>query len=351
MNRLFYGDNLEVMREHIPAESVDLVYLDPPFNSSRAYNVIFGRNPHAGNGATAQIQAFDDTWQWTPVTDQQYQRWIGGGELPMPVADALMAFRTLLGENDAMAYLVNMAPRLVELRRLMKRTGVLYLHCDPTMSHYLKVMLDAIFSAENFRNEIIWQRTGAKGLMTRRLPTNHDVILSYQRGAGSTWVGSAAFIPYDKSNLSAKTAAKYSNIDKDGRHYELKDITNPNADRPNLTYEFLGVTRVWRWTKDRMQAAHDAGLIVQTAPGRVPRVKRYLDDLRGTPLSDVWSDIAPLNSQAAERLGYPTQKPLELLDRNHLHQQQPRRCGAGPVLRVRHHDRRCATARPPVDRH
>lgn len=208
-----------------------------------AYNVIFGRHPHSRNEAAAQIQAFDDTWRWTPLSDQQYQHYVAG-RLPVPVAEALTAFRTLLGENDAMAYLVNMAPRLVELHRVLKPTGSLYLHCDPTMSHYLKVLLDAIFGAENFRNEIIWQRTGSKGLTTRRLPANHDVILGYQRSVGSTWVSSAAFIPYDKANLGPKTAAKYSHVDADGRRYELKDITNPNPDRPNLTYEFLGVTRV-----------------------------------------------------------------------------------------------------------
>jgi adenine specific DNA methylase Mod len=161
-NRLFYGDNLDVLPKHIADESVDLVCLDPPFNSNRNYNVIFGKHAHGGNGASAQIQAFDDTWHWTPVTDQQYQLYVGGA-LPVRVADALTAFRTLLGENDAMAYLVNMAPRLVELRRVLKPTGSLYLHCDPTMSHYLKILLDAIFGARNFINEIIWQRAHGEG--------------------------------------------------------------------------------------------------------------------------------------------------------------------------------------------
>jgi len=158
MNKLYYGDNLEVLRKHVADESVDLVYLDPPFNSNRNYNVIFGRHPGDGNGAAAQIQAFDDTWHWTPVTDQQYQRYALAAELPDQVGEALTAFRTLLGENDAMAYLVNMAPRLVELRRVLKPTGSLYLHCDPTMSHYLKILMDAIFGTRNFVNEIVWQR-------------------------------------------------------------------------------------------------------------------------------------------------------------------------------------------------
>lgn len=143
-NRLFYGDNLDVLRQHISAETVDLVYLDPPFNSNRSYNVIFNRHDVIGDADSAQIQAFDDTWRWTPVTEQQYTSYVGG-ELPNAVADALSAFRTLLGENDAMAYLVNMAPRLVELHRVLKPTGSFYLHCDATMSHYLKVLLDAVF--------------------------------------------------------------------------------------------------------------------------------------------------------------------------------------------------------------
>ncbi len=310
-NRLFYGDNLDVLPK-IGSDSVDLVYLDPPFNSNRSYNVIFARN--ASSADTAQIQAFDDTWRWTQATEEQYIDLLNGG-VPNAVADALRAMNGLLGENDALAYIVNMAPRLVEMHRVLKATGSLWLHCDPTMSHYLKVLLDAIFGAENFRNEVIWQRTGSKGLMTRRLPSNHDVILGYQRTEAGIWNMEDAFIPYDQDDLPDKTAGKYSLRDPDGRLYELKDITNPNPNRPNLTYEFLGVTKVWRWTRERMQEAYEAGLIVQTAPGRVPRVKRYLDEQRGLPLSDVWSDIAPLNSQAAERLGYPTQKPLALLER------------------------------------
>ena len=312
MNRLFYGDNLPVLREHVADESVDLVYLDPPFNSNRSYSVIFGKK--ISDDANAQIQAFDDTWHWTPETDRLYRDilvWTN-----TDVADAMEAFRRLLGESDAMAYLVMMAPRLYELRRVLKPTGSLVLHCDPTMSHYLKVLLDSMFGAENLRNEIIWQRTGSKGLQTVRLASNHDVLLVYGKTAKATWNKDAAFISYDLSDLPAKTAAKYSNIEPGtGRRYELKDLTNPNPDRPNLTYEFLGVTKVWRWTKERMQKAYDEGLVVQTAPGRVPRVKKYLDEQKGLPIGDVWSDIPPLNSQAAERLGYPTQKPLALLER------------------------------------
>jgi len=177
-NKLYYGDNLDVLRKHIADESVDLVYLDPPFNSSRNYNVLFGKHIVDEASDAAQMQAFSDTWVWTPVTEEQYRDYISG-ELPNRVADALTAFRTLLGENDAMAYLVNMAPRLVALHRTLKATGSLVIHCDPTMSHYLKVLLDAIFGAENFRNEIIWKRTAVKGDARNRFGRNHDVLLYY----------------------------------------------------------------------------------------------------------------------------------------------------------------------------
>ena len=167
----------------------------------------------------------------------------------------------------------------------------------------------------NFRNEIIWQRTIAKSLMTRQLPTNHDVILSFQRGDQPTWNADALFTAYDPANLDEKTAGKYRHVDPDGRIYRLDSLINPDHNRPNLTYEFLGITRVWRWTKERMARAYDSGVVVQTGPGRVPQLKRYLDEQRGRPLGNVWTDIPPINSRAQERLGYPTQKPLALLDR------------------------------------
>lgn len=312
-NQLYYGDNLNVLRHYVNDESVDLVYLDPPFNSNRNYSVIFNRNGKVTDANSAQIEAFEDTWHWTHTTEQQFTDFIDTA--PGRIADAVSAFRTLVGENDAMAYIVNMAPRLVQLHRALKPTGSLYLHCDPTMSHYLKLILDAIFGPEHFRNEIIWNRTAAKGLSSTRLANNHDVILCYAKGPKSKWKSSEAFIPYDMNALDEKTSGKYKYDDGDGRLYRLSDITNPNPDRPNLTYEFMGMTKVWRWTKDRMEKASRDGIIVQTAPGRIPQMKRYLDEQRGRPLSDVWTDISPLNSQAAERLGYPTQKPLALLER------------------------------------
>ncbi|EPD82998.1 hypothetical protein HMPREF1529_03078 [Microbacterium sp. oral taxon 186 str. F0373] len=312
-NRLYYGDNLEVLRK-LPSSSVDLIYLDPPFNSARNYNVIFSRHGESEHGAGAQIQAFEDTWAWTQTTSEQFDEYVGGG-IPFRAAEALTAFRTLVGENDALAYLVNMAPRLVELHRVLTNTGSLWLHCDPTMSHYLKILLDSIFDPRTFRNELIWQRTLGKANQTRKLPNSHDVILVYGKTDKTTWNLDDAFIPYDESDLDPKTLGKYTHFDEDGRRYRLDNLINPSSDRPNLTYEFLGITRVWRWTKERMQEGYENGIVIQTKPGTVPQMKRYLDEQRGIPLADVWTDIPPLNSQAAERLGYPTQKPLALLER------------------------------------
>ncbi|WP_314218855.1 DNA methyltransferase [Streptomyces zaehneri] len=311
-NQLYYGDNLGIMREHLAGASVDLVYLDPPFNSNRSYNVLF--KERNGDDSPAQIEAFGDTWVWSYETENLFQELLDS-DASSAVKDALEAIRKLVGENDVLAYLTMMVARLIELHRVLKDTGSLFLHCDPTASHYLKILLDAIFGPTNFRNEIIWRRTQAKSLMTRRLPSNHDVILAYGKSEDALWDDDRLFQPYKEDELDEKTLAKYSQIDEDGRRYQLTSLINPSPDRPNLTYEFLGVTRVWRWTRERMQAAYDAGLVVQTAPGRVPRLKRYLDEQRGKPLGDVWTEISPLNSRAAERLGYPTQKPVELLRR------------------------------------
>lgn len=309
-NTLYYGDNIGVLREHIADASVDLVYLDPPFKSNQDYNVLFAEQD--GARSASQIMAFEDTWRWDQAAVAAFQEIIESGR---KISEAIQALRMLLGESDMMAYLAMMAPRLVELHRVLKDTGSLYLHCDPTASHYLKVMLDAIFGPKNFRNEITWHRTGAKGLMTKRLANNHDNILAYQKTDATVWNADEAFIKYDENNLDEKTLQKYSNIDEDGRRYQLSDLTNPNHNRPNLTYEFLGITRVWRWTRDRMQKAYEEGLVVQPRPGAVPRMKRYLDEQRGKPFGDIWTDIPPLNSQATERLGYPTQKPEALLER------------------------------------
>lgn len=306
---LYFGDNLDILRTYVRDESADLIYLDPPFNSQAQYNVLF-RTPQ-DRLDSAQAGAFRDMWAWGDEAEAALAEVMKIGGNTARLIDAL---RTALGTSDIMAYLVMMAVRLHELSRKLKPTGSLFLHCDPTASHYLKLLLDGILGPQLFKNEIIWQRSTGKSLMTRRLPTNHDVILFYG-GPDSVWNSDTMVTKYDPENLPAKTAAKYSHTAPDGRLYQLDNLINPNQNRPNLTYEFMGVTRVWRWTRERMEKAAKDGLIVQTGPGRVPRLIRYLDEQKGIPLSDVWTDIPPLNSQAKERQGYPTQKPLALLDR------------------------------------
>lgn len=308
-NLLYYGDNLDVLRRHVKDESVDLVYLDPPFNSNANYNVLFAEKD--GTQAAGQMQAFEDTWRWDESAARLFAETVEAGGR---VADVLLAFERFLGTNDMLAYLAMMAPRLVELRRTLKATGSLYLHCDPTASHYLKLLLDAVFGPDHFRNEIIWQRTSAKALMTVRLPNNHDVILMYGKSDEPTWNEGAMFVPYDADALDEKTDEKYSLHDSNGRRYQLTSLINPNSDRPNLTYEFLGITRVWRWTRERMKQAYAAGIVVQPSPGAVPRLKRYLDEQRGKPLGDVWTDIAPINARAQERLGYRPRNPSPCLN-------------------------------------
>ena len=304
-NRLYYGDNLDVLRRYVADKSVDLVYLDPPFNSNASYNILF--KEHNGAEAESQIRAFEDTWRWDASAARAYQQTVEAGGR---VSEALQAFRKLVGESDMLAYLSMMAPRLQELRRVLKPQGAIFLHCDPTASHYMKLLMDSVFGAGLFRNEIIWKRTNAKGLAFTRFARNHDVILWFAKEEKYTW--HPPYVSHDPEYVRKF----YRHVEPEtGRRYRLADLTNPNKKRPNLTYEFLGVTRVWRWTKERMEEAHKNGLVVQSHPGAVPALKRYLDEQEGTPIGDTWTDIRPVQSQAVERLGYPTQKPLALMER------------------------------------
>ena len=308
-NTLFYGDNLQVLRDHIPDASVDLVYLDPPFNSNASYNVLFREK--SGEDSPAQIKAFTDTWEWTLETERTFEQdIILHPGTPAAVKDMITAFRQFIGRNAMLAYLVMMTPRLVELRRVLKPTGSLYLHCDPTASHYLKIVLDTIFGARNFRSEITWRRTSAKGLAFKGFPNNADTLLYYSKGESFIW--NRPFRPQDPEYVEKF----YRYVEPEtGRRYRLDNLANPNHNRPNLTYEFLGVTRVWRWTKERMQEAFEQGLVVQSRPGAVPAYKRYLDEMQGRPVDTIWDDVGPIGAHAQERLGYPTQKPEALLER------------------------------------
>jgi len=312
MNRLLFGDNLNWLRDAkvFPDASVDLVYLDPPFNSNADYNVLF--REASGEASQAQFHAFTDTWNWADAA-QTYAEFVD--HCPnTAVVEMVEALHSFLKNSPMMAYLAMMAPRLVELHRLLKPTGSLYLHCDPTASHYLKLVLDGVFGAKNFRNEISWKRSQPKSHTSVNFPNCRDIIFRYSKGDSVTF--NKVYGKYDPDYLEKF----YRFTDEKGRRYRLGDITNPNKNRPNLTYEFLGVTRVWRWTKDRMQKAYDDGLIYQSKPGSVPQEKRYLDEMEGQPISDDWDDIEHLHGGVranfeSESLGYPTQKPQALLER------------------------------------
>ncbi|MEP7241789.1 MAG: DNA methyltransferase [Devosia sp.] len=215
MNRLYYGDNLKVLREHVDDESVDLVYLDPPFNSNATYNVLF-KAPD-GQQSQSQIEAFDDTWHWTDAAALAFDD-VKKGSNP-DVANMLVAMRSFLGENDMMAYLAMMAIRLIELHRVLKPTGSLYLHCDPTASHYLKILLDAVFGAANFRSEVVWKRTTAHSA-AKRWADVHDVILYYSKSSEVTW--NKVFTDYDESYK-----ARYKNVGADGALWSDDNLSAP----------------------------------------------------------------------------------------------------------------------------
>jgi len=318
-NKLFYGDNLEVLRGRdadgrpvMPDESVDLIYLDPPFNSAANYNVLF-RAPD-GKRSDSQLEAFEDTWHWGDSAESALNDVLTQGRHGN-ASVLLGGMVKALGRNDMTAYLVMMTVRLIELHRVLKPTGSLYLHCDPTASHYLKIVLDGIFGAENFRNEIVWKRTSAKSDFVQgatHFPRVHDIIFRYGRSDAVKQTYAQQFSPY----LSDYTETKYPFLDDNGRRYGLWDMSGPGgAAKGNPFYEVMGISRYWRYSEARMAELIADGRVVQPKPGAVPRYKRYLDEMQGVPVGDVWDDIPPINSQAAERLGYPTQKPLALLER------------------------------------
>ena len=301
-NRLYFGDCLTVMREDIPSESVDLIYLDPPFNSKRLYNAYI---------EGAQWVAFDDTWRWYEAIED-----FDDVARQPQYAGLMEGLRMMLGEGSSLAYLSYMANRLLECRRVLKPTGSIYLHCDPTFSHYLKAVMDGIFTrGGEFRNEIVWKRTasvkGNFGQNTQFFGPNTDTILFYA-GSPKGQVFHQPFRPY-----SDKALESYSRIEPEtGRRYRLVSMTGPGgAAKGNPSYEVMGVTRYWRYSKKRMQDLIEQGLVEQTRPGTVPRRKYYLDEAKGVAVQSLWDDIPGLSPSDKERLGYPTQKPLTLLER------------------------------------
>lgn len=309
MNKLYFGDNLDVLKR-IESASVDLVYLDPPFNSKATYNILY-KSPV---GADAQRKAFEDTWRWEDGAEEALEKVSGSN---IAVFKILLSLQDFLGQSDLMAYLAMMAVRLVEMRRVLKATGSIYLHCDPTASHYLKIILDGVFGTDNFRNEITWKRTNTHS-DSRTWSRVSDTILFYTMSREFTWN-----IPREPHG-EEYVASKYRHDDDDGRgRYQLDNMTSPNP-RPNMTYEWEGFEPPqmgWRYQRDTMQRLHEERRIwyPQTDgvydTSRRPRLKRYLNEMSGGVMGCVWTDIRPLNSQAEERIGYPTQKPLALLER------------------------------------
>ena len=309
MNRLYYGDNLDVLRRHVEDESVDLVYLDPPFNSNASYNVLFAERD--GTQAASQIKAFEDTWKWDDEAARAFESVVESGG---KTSQAMQAFRTFLGESDMMAYLAMMAPRLSELRRVLKPSGSIYLHCDPTASHYLKMLMDAVFQPSSFLNEVIWKRTGTHSSANRWGPV-HDVLLFYAREpGGQCW--NRLYVPLSDEHRKRH----YSKRDADGRVFTHGELTAPGVRHGRSGaiwrgFDVSGIGRHWMTTVEKLDDLFAQGRIYLPDDGGWPRLVRYEDESKGRALGDVWEDIPPLNMKAAERLGYPTQKPEALLDR------------------------------------
>lgn len=306
-NTLYYGDNLDILKRYILDESIDLVYLDPPFKSNQNYNVLFKEKN--GTEAASQIHAFEDTWTWGQESEAIFADLVTkGGKL----SDCLRAFRTFLGTNDMLAYLVMMAPRLQELHRVMKPTSSIYLHCDSAASHYLKMLMDAVFGPGNFLNEINWKRKYGRTGPINRFGTACDVIFFYCK------TGTYTFHNLFRENKPEYLEKMFRYIDKDGRRYHIDNLASPNP-RPNLMYEYKGYKppqKGWAISKEKMEQWEKEGKLhfPRTKEGRIRR-KRYLDELKGEEIQSLWDDIRPIGSQAAERLGYPTQKPEALLER------------------------------------
>ena len=320
MNRLYYGDCLTIMQDHMKLDSVDLIYLDPPFNSNREYNAIY--KDETGRPLPDQIEAFCDLWE----LDEERERALRAMPVLMREAgidgDAVEFWRLWMNalrntQPRLLAYLSYMVERLLVMKGVLRPNGSIYLHCDPTASHYVKVMMDAIFDHENFRNEIIWKRTTTHS-DSRTWSRVADTLLFYTKGKRFTWN-----IPYG-GHSDEYVRSKYRHDDGDGRLYRLDNMTSPNP-RPNMMYEWKGFPfpeKGWRYSKETMARLDSEGRIwyptFKTAEydtGRRPQLKRYLDEMKGGVMGSVWTDISPINSQAQERLGYATQKPLALLER------------------------------------
>ena len=340
LNRtVFISNNLPFLRS-LDTESIDLVVIDPPFGKKQTFTgrlkpplskqereqeqdlmVNWGVYDVASAyelgveypDQTGETALFRERWRFERVLQEDW--WDAVRETPIWW---LIESTRRTHDEDTAAYIAFMAQRMVEIRRVLKPTGSVYLHCDHDANAYLRQMMDAVFGSSNFLNEITWLRTATrKGNVSRRLANDTDTILRYGRDAAqAVWNTDAVVIPYDLDNLPDKTAIKYRHSDPDGRLWQLTSITSPSqTGDPERTFEVMGVTRTWRWSRERIRQEIDNGRIIQSKPGAVPRYKRYLDEQRGLPLNNLWTDIPNLNSMATERTGYPTQKPQALAQR------------------------------------
>ncbi len=296
---LYYGDCLGWMQTW-QREVVDLIYLDPPFNSKTDYNILWGK----GNGVPGQVRAFNDTWRW----DQAAAMRVEAIERAVahPAHLSILWLRNLLRESGMLAYLSYIAQRLAEMHRILKSTGSIYVHCDPTASHYLKVIMDEIFGGQNFVNEIVWRRTSAHS-DANRCGAITDRLLLYTKSAEWTW--NQQFMPYDDGYKS-----RFRHKDPDGRAWMDDNLTAKGLSGGGYEYEYKGTKSLWRVPRETMKRLDLEGRLHFTSRGGI-RQKRYLDELEGRPIQGLWDDISPINSQSKERLGYPTQKPLKLLER------------------------------------
>ncbi len=306
VNTLYYGDNLEVMRNSMADESVDLIYLDPPFNSARDYNVLFKQAKKDDNHA--QITAFTDTWQWSKRNYEEFFNDPRNARL----FDLVTALYKILGSSEMMAYLVMMAPRLLEMHRILKSSGSLYLHCDPTASHYLKILLDVIFEPSNYINEITWKRASSHNDAIRRFGNLADIIHIFAKSKNYQF--HPQYRPYSEDYLEKF----YRGKDEDGRKWMSDNFASPNP-RPNLTYSYKGYNPPefgWKVNLQKMEQldSEDRIIFPSTTEGRI-RIKRYLDEMPGLPVGNIWDDIQQVQANSVERMGYPTQKPLALLER------------------------------------
>ena len=315
-NHLYYGDNLTIM-QHMPKHCVDLIYLDPPFNSKQTYNLIYKNM--TGLPVPDQAEAFCDTWEMDAEKEELAKK--------MPVLmreygvkDYYVEFWRLWinalrhTQPHLLAYLIYMVQRLLHMKSILRPTGSIYLHCDPTASHYIKVMMDGIFGHENFQSEVIWKRTSAHSSAKRYGPV-HDTILFYTLGSTFTW--NPIYGEYDQQYVDAF----YTHRDDDGRAWRRSDLTGAGIRHGETGSPWRGIDitakgRHWAYVPSTLEEMDAAGKIHwPKKAGGMPMLKRFLDEQRGVPLQDVWTDIKPIHNMAAERLGYPTQKPIALLDR------------------------------------